>query len=80
MQVALVGGQAVTFDLARLSVVGVVPWLHLSEEMHHLGVAAVPANGAAHYGRKAGKSGSATESLRRLKSTLGKKMEWSSAG
>lgn len=42
MQLAQVRGQGVAFDLAPLSVVGVVPWLHLTQEVHHLGVVAVP--------------------------------------
>lgn len=42
MQLARVGGQGVTSDLAPLSVVGVVPWLHLAQEVHHLGFVAVP--------------------------------------
>lgn len=42
MQLARVRGQGVTSDLAPLSVVGVVPWLHLAQEVHHLGVVAVP--------------------------------------
>lgn len=42
MQLAQVRGQGVAFDLAPLSVVRVVPRLHLTQEVHHLGVMAVP--------------------------------------
>lgn len=42
VQLAQVGGQGVTADLAPLSVIGVVPRLHLTQEVHHLGVMAVP--------------------------------------
>lgn len=36
------GGRAVPFDLAPLSVVGVMPRLDLAQEVHHLGVVTVP--------------------------------------
>lgn len=36
------GRRAVTFDLAPLNVVGVMPRLDLAQEVHHLGVVAVP--------------------------------------
>lgn len=42
LQLARVGGRAVTFDLAPLGVVGVMPRLDLAQEVHHLGVVAVP--------------------------------------
>ncbi|TNN78293.1 hypothetical protein EYF80_011533 [Liparis tanakae] len=45
VQVALVRGQRVTFDLAPLRVVGVAPRLHLAQEVDHLGFAAVPCVG-----------------------------------
>lgn len=43
VQLARVRGQGVTSDLVLLSVVGVIPWLHLAQEVHHLGFMAVPA-------------------------------------
>lgn len=42
VQLAGVSGQGVTSDLAPLNVVGIVPWLHITQEVHHLGVMAVP--------------------------------------
>lgn len=42
LQLVGVGRRAVTFDLAPLSVVGVMPRLDLAQEVHHLGVVAVP--------------------------------------
>ncbi len=42
VKLAQVGGRGMTFDLAPLSVVGVVPWLHAAQEVHHFGVTAVP--------------------------------------
>lgn len=44
VQLVHVGRRGVTFHLAPLSVVGQVPGLHLAQEVHHLGVAAVPVN------------------------------------
>lgn len=42
LQLVGVGGRAVTFDLSPLSVIGVMPRLDLAQEVHHLGVVAVP--------------------------------------
>lgn len=42
LQLVGVGGRGVTFDLAPLNVVGVMPRLDLAQEVHHLSVVAVP--------------------------------------
>lgn len=44
VQLVHVGRRRVTFHLTPLSVVGQVPRLHLAQEVHHLGVTAVPGN------------------------------------
>lgn len=46
VQLAGVSGQGVTSDLVPLSVVGMVPWLHVAQEVHHLGIMAVPVDTA----------------------------------
>lgn len=42
VQMALVRGHGVTFDLSPLRIVGVAPWLRLAKEVHHFGFMAVP--------------------------------------
>lgn len=52
VQLVHVGRRGVTFHFAPLSVVGQVPRLHLSQEVHHLGVTAVPVKSSRSWKKK----------------------------